>query len=82
VQDVGEPDELEQLDQAAVRAVEQRPTTAPGRDDLQPCYCIHHPEIGGYQPRDIEVDDVPAPLVLVVRLPHGRLLSAGRASRT
>jgi hypothetical protein len=82
VQDVAEPDELEQLDQAAVRAVEQEPTSAPGRDDLQPCQRVNRTEIGGHQPRDIQVDDASPTLVLVVGLRHGSLLTARRASPT
>jgi hypothetical protein len=47
---IAEPDELEQLDQAAVRAVEQEPMTASGHSDVQPCQRIHGAEIGRHQP--------------------------------
>jgi hypothetical protein len=74
VQDVAEPGEVEQLDQAAVRAVEQEPLAAPGRDDLQPSQRVHRTEIGGHQPRHVQVDDVSPTLVLAVPRPHRRLL--------
>jgi hypothetical protein len=57
VHDVAEPDELEQLDKAPVRAVQLEPTSAPGRGDLQSCQRIDGPEVGLHQPRDIEVDN-------------------------
>jgi hypothetical protein len=51
VHDVAEPDELEKLGQAPVRAVEPEPTFAPGRRDLQSCQRIYGTEIGWHQPR-------------------------------
>jgi hypothetical protein len=56
VDDVAEPDVLEQLGQAPVRAVELEPPSAPGRGDLESCQRIDGVEVGWHQPRDIEVD--------------------------
>jgi len=79
VHDIAEPDELEELDQASVRAVKLELTPAPGRGDLQSCKCIDSAEVGGHQPCDIEVDGSPA-LLLVVR--HRRCSShLGRGRR-
>ncbi|MGH9191200.1 MAG: hypothetical protein ACRDZ0_01850 [Acidimicrobiales bacterium] len=55
--DIAQPHELDKLDQATVRAVEQEPTFAPGRGHLQACQRIHRAQIRRNQPRDVEVDD-------------------------
>jgi hypothetical protein len=57
VHDLAEPDELDELDQAAVRAVELQPVPTPGSHDLQPGQGIHGGEVGRHQPRDVESDD-------------------------
>jgi hypothetical protein len=41
VEDVAEPDEVEQLDKSAVRPVEHEPTAAPAHDELQPGQRVH-----------------------------------------
>jgi hypothetical protein len=58
VHDVAEPDEVEELGQAPVHAVEQEPTSAPGHGDVKPCQRVHRVEIGRHQPRNIQVHEL------------------------
>ena len=46
VHDVAEPDELEKLGQAPIRAVHQERTSAPEGKDVKSCQRIHRAEIG------------------------------------
>jgi hypothetical protein len=65
VHEVAESDELEELDQSPVRAVELEPT--PAARDLQSNERIHGSQIGRHQPRHIQVHHAVTVLLLVVR---------------
>jgi hypothetical protein len=59
-----EPEELEQLGQSPVDAVEPEPTSAARGGDVESGQRVDGVEIGRHQPRDVEVDRAVRPIYL------------------